>query len=652
MCGIAGIWNYLTDRPADRERLVAITSAVAHRGPDGCGYYWGPGPGLGHRRLSIIDLDGGHQPMCNEDESIWIVFNGEIYNFPELRKDLQARGHLFRTRCDTESILHAYEEFGDACFERLRGMFALAIWDQRKQRLVLARDRMGIKPLYWGAGTEGIAFGSEIKCVAGSGQVELAIEPTAIADLFTFFYIPGPKTVYRNIYSLDPAHYLVVTRNGISKHRYWDLRRQDQRLSASQYEEQLYSILTDSVRCHLLSDVPLGAFLSGGVDSSAVVALMSAAMPGQVRTCSIGFREEKYNELPRARTVARLFATEHREYVLTPEPAKVIQDLANHYDQPFPDHSSIPTYYVSRLARHRVKVVLSGDGGDENFGGYKRYLRYWRMEQIRRRIPGTLLLPFRERSGGTGGDFGSRVQRGLHQLALDCREAYLRGITVADATRRAQIFSPELQRELAGYDPLDAYRAICDQAPTDHPLGRILYLDMRTYLVDDILAKVDRASMANSLEVRVPLLDHHVVEFAFAVPFELKIRNGEPKFLLRQCMARHLPASHLRLPKKGFATPMTDWMRGELRQWAREAILDEPAILPFLNRPEVEHLWNAFQRGQDNLLDLISVLFSFGLWARSRGAHSPVRNCKEYLPADGGNQADWLPGGEQQLEHR
>ena len=617
MCGIAGIWNYKSGRPADRERVTAITRLLAHRGHDGEGYYWGPGPGLGHRRLSIIDLEAGAQPMCNEDGTVWIVFNGEIYNFPELRQELEQRGHQFRTRSDTEAILHLYEDHGERCFERLRGMFALAIWDQRQQKLVLARDRMGIKPLFYGLGPEGIVFGSELKCIRESGQVGLKVNPTAIADLFTYFYIPGPKTIYQDACVLEPGHSLVVTSNGVRKQKYWDLQEGTLELKdEKEYEEQLDGILRDAVRCHLLSDVPLGAFLSGGVDSSAIVALMSGLTQGPVATCSIGFEEEEYNELPRARAIAQQFHTDHREQVVTPEPAKVLEQLTRYYDQPFPDHSAIPTYYVSQLARQRVKVVLSGDGGDENFGGYSRYVRHLLLEQIRRRIPGgtTLLKPFAFFPGDRlHGSLRARLQRVAHHLAIGSREAYLHGMTIADPPMRARLLGPDLQRELAGYDPLDVFRDIYDRAPGSDPLSKIFYLALKTYLVDDILTKVDRASMANSLEVRVPLLDHKVVEFAYSLPLHMKLRGKQRKYLLRRVLSRYISADHLNLPKKGFRVPMQPWMQGGLREWAREKMLENPRANAFLSRPAVEQVWNRFQQGQTHFADMLSVILSFSL---------------------------------------
>ncbi len=556
--------------------------------------------------------------MSNEDGSVWAIFNGEIYNFPELRQELQGRGHTFRTNSDTEAIIHLYEEFGESCFERLGGMFALALWDERKQKLLLARDRLGVKPLFYGLGKHGIVFGSEIKCIQGSGLVELEVDITAIADLFAFFYIPGPKTIYRAVHSLDPGTYLRVDQYGICQVKYWDLKEGQLFLSTEQeYEEQLLAILRESVKSHLLSDVPVGAFLSGGVDSSSVVALMSTFVTDPVMTCTIGFDEEEYNELPRARAVARKFATSHHEQTVHAEPAKLLERLVDFYDQPFPDHSSIPTYYVSQLARKRVKVVLSGDGGDETFAGYSRYRRQLALERIRRVMPGALLDPFRSWTGNReNGDLPERLRRALHQAAVGARDGYLHGITVADAPLRSRIFSPDLKHELAGYDPLDRFRDIYNRAPGSDFLAKMSYLDLKTYLVDDVLTKVDRASMANSLEVRVPLLDHRVVEFAFSLPLHMKLRNGKGKYLLRKTMRPFLPENFLDARKMGFRIPIVPWMQGSLRSWAEDILFQDSLATPFLDTAGVRQVWNWFQQGRAHLGDVLGILLSFALSSR------------------------------------
>ncbi len=625
MCGIAGIWNYKTGQAVEMGRLRRITDLIAHRGPDGEGYHTSQSLGLGHRRLSIIDLEGGGQPMCNEDGSIWIVFNGEIYNYPELRQELQGRGHTFRTNSDTEAIVHLYEDLGEGCFEKLRGMFALSLWDERKQQLLLARDRIGIKPLFYGLGKHGIVFGSEIKCIRDSGLVGLEVDATAIADLFTFFYIPGPKTIYRNVYSLDPGSYLRLDQHGVCQRKYWDLKGEQLSLATEQeYEERLLAILGESVKSHLLSDVPVGAFLSGGVDSSSVVALMSEFATEPVMTFTMGFEEEEYNEMPRARTVANRFATSHHEQTVQAEPAKLLTRLAGFYDQPFPDHSSIPTYYVSQLARKQVKVVLSGDGGDETFAGYSRYRRQHALERIRHSVPAAFLYPFRSWTGNReNGALPERLCRVLHQTAIGARDGYLHGITIADEALRNIIFSADLKHELAGYDPLEAFRDFYNRAPGPDFLSKITYLDLKTYLVDDVLTKVDRASMANSLEVRVPLLDHRVVEFAYSLPLHMKLRNGKGKYVLRKTMSSFLPQGFLDARKMGFRIPFVPWMKGSLRPWAEDLMFQDSQATPLLNPAGVRQVWNNFQHGRDHLADVMGILLGFALWSQVRvGANS------------------------------
>jgi len=633
MCGIAGIWNYKTRQPVDRQRLETITQAIAHRGPDGSGFYTDADLGLGHRRLSIIDLGGGHQPMCNEDSTVWITFNGEIYNYPELREQLLKRGHVLRTHCDTEAIVHLYEDYGEDCFRLLRGMFALGIWDHKNQRLVLARDRIGIKPLFYGEGTSGLVFGSELKCVRESGLVSTEIDATAIADLFTFNFIASPKTIYKDARSLEPGHYIRFSREGIQKQAYWDLPDKELQLPTEQdYEKRLEEILHDAVRSHLLSDVPVGAFLSGGIDSSIVVALMSGMTSEPVMTCSIGFEEQEFNELSRARAIANLFHTNHHERTITPEPAKVLRELAGYYDEPFPDHSSIPTYAVSQLARERVKVVLSGDGGDENFAGYGHYARQVALARCRHTVPlrvrRAVLFPFRKWSPEKqSGSFGSRMHSNLYQLTQTTREGYITARTFVDASMREKLFSRDFQNELGNYDPRDVLRQIYDRGPAFHPLSQAFYMDLKTWLVDDILTKVDRASMANSLEVRVPLLDHQVVEFAYSLPLGMKLRQGKGKYLLRQVMKKQLPAGHLDLPKKGFRIPLHQWMRGKLKAWAEEFIFADSAATPFLNRAGVAEIWNSFQRGEVQWEFVVSILLAFTMsapvWGHSGEVGSP-----------------------------
>src|SRR5262249_26559635 len=440
-----------------------------------------------------------------------------------------------------------------------------------------------------------------------SGAVDLEVDPRAIADLFTFFYVPGPKTIFKEIHSLDPGTYLRVDRNGVCQRRYWDLKYEPRLVSSEgQHKEQLRAIFEESVKLHLLSDVPVGAFLSGGIDSSSVVALMSSAARPSVNTFTIGFEEQEYSELGRARSIANRFTTAHHERTITPEPAKVLENLVSYYDQPFPDHSSIPTFYVSQLARQHVKVVLSGDGGDETFAGYSRYRRQGSLERTRRFLPPWAVRPLRSYSGNReNGHLSQRLLRALHQTALGARDGYLHGITIADASLRSRVFSGDLERELAGYDPLDRFREIYDRAPGPDFLSKACYLDLKTSLVDDILAKVDRASMANSLEVRVPFLDHKVVEFAYSLPVNMKLRNGGGKYLLRRAMMPLFPDRFLDAPKMGFRIPIVPWLKGPLRPWAEDVLFGRKSQSPFLDAAGVRQVWQWFQDGRTHLGDLL-----------------------------------------------
>jgi len=455
--------------------------------------------------------------------------------------------------------------------------------------------------------------------------VPLKVDPTAVADLFTFYFIPGPKTIYQEAHSLEAGHYITFSREGTRKRSYWDLPHEQLQLKSERdYEDRLYELLKGAVHSHLLSDVPVGAFLSGGVDSSIVVALMSGMVSEPVMTYSIGFQEEEFNELSRARAVARFFNTNHFERVVTPEPAKILQDLSFFYDQPFPDDSSIPTYLVSQLAREGVKVVLSGDGGDENFAGYGHYARQLSLARVRQALPGTarelLFAPFKDWGPeNQTGSIGARMHSNLHQLTRSSREGYITSRSFSDSGMRAKIFSEDLQRDLAGYDPRDVMRGVYDRGPAFHPLSQAFYMDLKTWLVDEILTKVDRASMANSLEVRVPLLDHTVVEFAFSLPLGLKLRKGRGKYLLRQVMKKQLPAKHLDLPKKGFRVPLHQWMRGKLRRWTEEFIFADSPAAPFLNRKGIIEIWNSFQRGEVQWEFAISILLSFAMSANVWG---------------------------------
>src|SRR5437870_5936841 len=541
MCGICGIF-VLDGRPLLGEAVIRkMTATLRHRGPDDEGVYVGPGIGLGHRRLSIIDVSGGHQPIGNEDGSIWVLLNGQIYNYPELRRELSRCGHRFSTSSDTESIVHLYEEVGEKCFAQLRGMFAVAIWDARQRRLLLARDRAGEKPLFYGITREQLIFGSELKALLASGYLSREIDGQALSDYFSLGYIPAPKTIYRATRKVRPAHYVVASPSGIRETCYWKLPFQVvEHRSEKEWCERILSGLEEATRIQLMSEVPLGAFLSGGVDSSAVVAMMCRATP-EVTTCSIGFLEDEFDESRFARRIATSFKTRHFERIVRPNALEVLETLVWHYDEPFADPSAVPTYYVSKAARETVTVVLGGDGGDENFAGYERYYFDLLENLLRRWLP----LPLRSHILGPLGQIYPilagfprifRAKYRLQSLALDPLAGYFNSISLFRPDEKARLLSPDFRTSLGDYNSMSVLEEHYSSADTDDPLSRIQYVDMKTYLPDDILVKVDRASMAVGLEVRAPLLDHKFMEMVASIPSSLKLAGAESKYIFKKAL--------------------------------------------------------------------------------------------------------------------
>jgi len=621
MCGIAGIFNVNTRQPVSDILLKEMTDTLIHRGPDDEGFYIANGVGLGHRRLSIIDLSAGHQPMSNEDDTVWVVFNGEIYNYPELRALLEKKGHVFKTRSDTEAIIHLYEEEGEECFRLLRGMFAIALWDERKRKLVLGRDRVGKKPLFYYYDGSRIVFASEIKAILKVPGICRDIDLEAVSDYFSLLYVPAPKSIYTKIRKLRPGHYLTVSERGLKEVEYWDLSfRDNEELSEQQWIERLLASYREAVRIRLMSDVPLGAFLSGGVDSSSVVAMMAEAKNGRLLTSSIGFEDEAFNELPYAREVARYFDTEHHEQIVRPDAVGIVEKLAWHYDEPFADSSAVPTYYVSKTAREHVTVALSGDGGDENFAGYRRYyfdqrenwLRSWLPSEVRRPVFGTLASLYPK------ADWAPRIFRGkatFENLARAPIEAYFRSVSAVQSSLKRKLLHPDVMSHLASYDSLDVLRHYYDKADTEDTLSRIQYVDIKTYLTDDILTKVDRASMANSLEVRAPILDHKFMELAARIPSSLKLRGRVGKYIFKKTLEPLLPQSTLTRPKMGFAVPLARWFRHELKEMAHEVILGRHAE-DFTEPRIVEKIWGEHQRGFRDRSTELWTLLMFRLWQR------------------------------------
>jgi asparagine synthase (glutamine-hydrolysing) len=581
MCGIAGIFDCRGQGAVDRRLLRRMTDVIAHRGPDGEGFYFAPGVGLGHRRLAIIDLAGGTQPIFNEDRTVCVVFGGEIYNFQPLMTELAALGHVFRSRCDTEVIVHAWEEWGEACLERFNGMFAFALLDERRQTLFLARDRLGEKPLYYSFLSDGrLLFASELKSLLCCPQLDRRLDPQAVEEFFAFGYIPDPRSVYCGVHKLAPAHCLLIRRGEEPRppRAYWQLRFVDGgAIGEGEAEEELISRLHQSVRMRMISDVPLGAFLSGGVDSSAVVAMMAGLKAEPVSTFSISFGAKGYDESPYAALIAERYDTDHRVRPVDPDSFDLLDRLATIYDEPFGDSSALPTLRVCAVAREKVTVALSGDGGDEVFAGYRRYRWHCVEERVRRVVPPGLR---RALFGVLGGlypklDWAPRPLRAkatLEELARDTDEAYFASVSVCSDDLRRRLFSPALIAELQGYNAAEVLKQHMARCGSEDPLSQVQYADFMTYLPGDILTKVDRASMASSLEVRVPLLDHTLVEWAAALPSQLKLRGGRGKRVFKSALEPYVPKEILYRPKQGFVVPLAAWFRGPLRQRLREAL--------------------------------------------------------------------------------
>jgi asparagine synthase (glutamine-hydrolysing) len=619
MCGICGSY-YFDGRPIDRGVLESMSDILRHRGPDDRGTFIGEGIGLGHRRLSIIDLSTGQQPLSNEDGSVWIVLNGEIYNYLELNKSLT--GHIFRTRSDTETIVHLYEMDPNGFVSRLRGMFALALWDQKNRQLILARDRVGKKPLYYYCDHEKLVFASEIKSILQHPALKLDIDNQAVCDYLSLGYIPAPKSIYGSIRKLRPGYFLRVTRGNLEEVQYWDINFGSiDEMSEQQWTEALLSELETAVRIRLMSEVPLGAFLSGGVDSSAVVAMMARIQTQPVKTATIGFQESAFDESQYARQVSQFLQTDHHERIVTPDKIATIEKLVWHYDEPFADSSALPTYFVSQVAREKVTVALSGDGGDENFAGYRRY--YWDRQENRLRT----LLPFSLRRAVFGPlavlypkmDWAPRFLRAkttFQSMSFDPLEGYFEMMSTFRRYEKPSVLSEDFKRKLADYDSISVFRDHYDRAGTPDPLSRIQYLDIKTYLTDDILVKVDRASMAHSLEVRCPLLDHKFMELVASMPSNFKLRGTNAKYIFKRALESLLPAEILQRSKMGFGVPLADWFRNGIRDFACTYIMDQQD--PFTNSAFIRKIWHQHQSGLRDRSEQLWNILMFRCWYSNR----------------------------------
>jgi len=627
MCGIAGFLTRPGERP-DRDLAVRMCDRLAHRGPDAAGYYFEGPAALGHRRLSIIDLSGGDQPLGNEDGSLQVVFNGEIYNYQELRQELEDKGHRFSTRSDTETLVHLYEEEGERMPERLNGMFAFAIWDARRQELFLARDRFGKKPLYYAAGAAGLrfCFASELKALTALPGFDNAVSARSVANFLSLSYVPDPDSVYEGVFKLPPGHSLLAAESGLRLRRYWAPRFE--RNEAAKFPdtvEEIRALAADAVKRRLMSDVPLGAFLSGGVDSSAVTGMMADS--GRVKTFSIGFTNERYNELPYARRVAERYSTDHHERVVAPEIAEMLDKLAEHYDEPFGDSSAIPTLYLSRLTRERVTVALSGDGADEIFGGYRRYYFGGLEERLRARFPGWFRRSVIRLAGRLYPQVDYlpqplRAKTLLTNLSHEIGDAYFRAMSHFRDGELTAVLAPELRRALGGHSPRTEFRQRFEAVRHLAPLEQMQAVDFATWLPGDILVKADRATMAYSLESRSPWLDYRLCEAACRIPAEWKMRGRIGKYIFKRAVEPWVPSELVSRRKMGFSMPLAEWFRGGLRP-AFQALALDPCMERYLWLPEVRRIWDEHQSGRRNHGQRLWNVLMLAAWAaRHRRASS------------------------------
>jgi asparagine synthase (glutamine-hydrolysing) len=615
MCGIAGVFNFGTGAPADPAALTRATRAMAHRGPDDEGFHLDGELGLANRRLSIIDLPGGHQPISNEDGTVWITFNGEIYNYRDLRPESEARGHQFRTASDTETIVHLYEDFGAGCLERLRGMFAFALWDSRERRLLLARDRLGVKPLFYRLEVGRFTFASELRALGELSDRKLEVDPQAVYDFFGFRYVPAPGTFYKGVQKLLPGHYLLADRSGVRIVAWWDVppEEEDGR-TAQAYAEQVIELLRESVRLRLIADVPLGVFLSGGTDSSAVVAMAAALGARPLRTFSVGFEDPAYSELPQARQVAKAFSTDHRELVVRPaDLAEDLERLVAFRAEPIAEPTDIALYRISRLAAESVKVVLAGEGGDELFAGYPKYAAD-RLAGFVSALPQEMTrtlarwLPYR----------GRRLRLALETLAI-ADEAERSATWFASFSReeREALFAPEFLAAVDTAHPARVFAEHLERASARSPLKRLLYADLKIWLPDNLLLRGDQMTMAASIEERVPFLDHKLVELAARIPGRLLTRGFRTKALLKDALRPYLPPATLTRRKVGFAVPVGEWFRQSLKSMVASLVLSPEALARgYFNRQAMEE---CVQEHFDSVRDRqkqLWALVNFELWQR------------------------------------
>jgi asparagine synthase (glutamine-hydrolysing) len=625
MCGIVGMFDTQGRREPSVELLRQMNASQLHRGPDEGGELFAPGVALGQRRLAIIDLSSGQQPMLNHDGSVAVTYNGEIYNFPELTKELVAAGYRFKTHCDTEVVLHGWEHWGEECVKRFNGMFAFAIWDSNRQQLFLGRDRLGKKPLYYTIVDGWLYFASELKSLMVVPGVDRRMDVRAIEDYFAYGYVPDPRSILRSVHKLAPAHTLLVERGKVHPPReYWDVAFKKNGAHTEQaIQEELLQRLREAVRIRLMSEVPLGAFLSGGVDSSAVVAMMAGLSSDPVNTCSISFGDPQFNESEYALQVAKQFGARHNVEQVDTDDFDLLDHLAAVYDEPFADSSAIPTYRVCQLARRHVTVALSGDGGDETFAGYRRYAWHLREEGVR----GILPLGVRRPIFGTLGKLYPRIdwapkylraKSTLESLGWNSLQGYFHSVSIMADRVRLPLYTPQFRQQLGDYHALQVLQRHAERAPSEHPLSMVQYLDLKTYLPGDILVKVDRAAMANSLEVRVPILDYTFIDWASGLPADLKLHQGQGKYVFKKSLEKVLPHDVLYRKKMGFAVPIAQWFRGPLRSRLQETLLGPELLdLGIFERHWIEGLIKQHASGRKDHSAALWALLMFGRCTRT-----------------------------------
>jgi len=630
MCGICGIVYSNKNKSIDKNILMKMINLLTHRGPDEEGHFINKNTGLGMRRLSIIDIKGGQQPIYNEDKTICLICNGEIYNYLELRENLEKRGHNFSTNSDTEVIVHLYEEYEQGFVRYLRGMFAIAIYDLNREKLLLVRDRLGIKPLYYAYQKGVFLFASELKAILEYPGIDKQISLKAVSDYLTYLYIPAPDTIFDGIYKLMSANMLILSNGDISLKQYWDVdyskyKEHDEKY----YIEGLNSLLKESIKMHLVSEVPLGAFLSGGMDSSAIVSLMSEITQKPVKTFSVGFDASNFNELKFAKLVAERFNTDHHEINLTPDILNILPKIVEQFDEPFADSSAIPTYLISEFAKHKVTVCLSGDGGDELFAGYG-WTRRQRFIQDYNRLPYVFKNNLRKLLLGNNyypdnkSDVFNKIRRFIHDTTLPLEDSFMRRKTCFSDGMKRDLFKNNVYEQIKGHSSISRILAYLNTNIIDNDIEKLLFLDTKIYLPGDCLCKVDRMSMMNSLEVRVPFLDHKVVEFVASMPFKYKMRGFVSKHLLKKIMSEHLPKPILRQRKLGFTIPLNSWFREKLKDFSYNILTDNPAISNLFNINYIKWILSQHAENKQDMGNQIYTLIVLEVWLRKNKYESII----------------------------